>query len=295
MKELAKLQAPLHRSHSQVTSYLECGEKYRLERIAHVPQNPAWYFVGGHVVHSVTEEYDRARFAGTTLSEIDIQELWHVMFRTEVMRVEQESGVELDQWRAGGRATKANPNKEDGAWWAKNGASQVLWYKRFVEQNDVDVWADGAGIPGIEYVFEHELEGVVIKGAVDRIVWHNGQLVVRDIKSGAKTPTNPLQLELYAHVLAEMFPTEPWGWADYYMTRKAATTPPHYVDPARKHRLVQLYKEADDGITRGFFPPNPSAWCGTCAVRDHCRLFGNDDSLSTVGFKDVPADKMEQG
>lgn len=49
-------------SYSSFTSWLRCGKAFQLERILGVKAKPAWYFVGGSVVHTVTEQYDLALF-----------------------------------------------------------------------------------------------------------------------------------------------------------------------------------------------------------------------------------------
>lgn len=47
-----------HASYSSFTSYLKCGHAYFLERIVRVPQDPAWWFLGGGAVHTASERYD---------------------------------------------------------------------------------------------------------------------------------------------------------------------------------------------------------------------------------------------
>jgi hypothetical protein len=49
-------------SYSSFTSWLSCAKQYQLERILGVSALPAWYFVGGSVVHAVTEQYDHKLF-----------------------------------------------------------------------------------------------------------------------------------------------------------------------------------------------------------------------------------------
>jgi hypothetical protein len=49
---------PDYLSHSQLTSWLQCGEKYRLTKIVGVQEDPAWYFVGGTSVHSAADAID---------------------------------------------------------------------------------------------------------------------------------------------------------------------------------------------------------------------------------------------
>lgn len=52
-------ETPTYLSYSQFTTWLECGEKYRLTRIVQVPEDPAWFFAGGHAVHAATEAIDK--------------------------------------------------------------------------------------------------------------------------------------------------------------------------------------------------------------------------------------------
>jgi len=49
-------------SYSAFTSWLRCGKAFQLERILGIEGVPAWFFVGGSVVHKVTEAFDQALF-----------------------------------------------------------------------------------------------------------------------------------------------------------------------------------------------------------------------------------------
>lgn len=53
---------PRYVSYSRLSSWLSCGKRYELEKLAGVVEVPAWYFVGGSAVHQATEDFDRARF-----------------------------------------------------------------------------------------------------------------------------------------------------------------------------------------------------------------------------------------
>jgi hypothetical protein len=39
---------------------LTCGERYRLQKIEQVPEQPAWYLAGGSAVHEASEVIDHA-------------------------------------------------------------------------------------------------------------------------------------------------------------------------------------------------------------------------------------------
>lgn len=53
---------PVHISHSQMTTWLSCGWKYYLTKLAGVKENSAWYLIGGSTVHEATEAYDKLLF-----------------------------------------------------------------------------------------------------------------------------------------------------------------------------------------------------------------------------------------
>lgn len=50
--------APEYLSYSQFTTYLQCGEKYRLQKIVQVEEDPSWWLVGGSAVHAACDAVD---------------------------------------------------------------------------------------------------------------------------------------------------------------------------------------------------------------------------------------------
>lgn len=51
---------PDYISYSGMTTFLECGEKYRLTRIEKVEEDHAYYFAGGTSIHSACDAVDYA-------------------------------------------------------------------------------------------------------------------------------------------------------------------------------------------------------------------------------------------
>lgn len=49
---------PEHTSYSSLTTWLSCGYRYYLSRIAKVEEQPATWTLGGSAVHRATENYD---------------------------------------------------------------------------------------------------------------------------------------------------------------------------------------------------------------------------------------------
>lgn len=50
---------PSHVSYSALTTWLDCGWKYFLTRVAKEIEKPTWYLAGGSAVHTATELYDK--------------------------------------------------------------------------------------------------------------------------------------------------------------------------------------------------------------------------------------------
>lgn len=46
-------------SYSQFTTWLQCGEKWRLTKLMHAEEDPSWWLAGGTAVHKATEVIDR--------------------------------------------------------------------------------------------------------------------------------------------------------------------------------------------------------------------------------------------
>jgi hypothetical protein len=49
---------PEYLSYSQFTTWIACGEQYRLTRILQAEEDPAWYFAGGTAIHAAADAID---------------------------------------------------------------------------------------------------------------------------------------------------------------------------------------------------------------------------------------------
>lgn len=54
-----------HLSYSSLTNYLKCGKAYQLSKILGLPEQAAWWSIGGRAVHEATEIIDRNRYKET--------------------------------------------------------------------------------------------------------------------------------------------------------------------------------------------------------------------------------------
>lgn len=268
---------PRHLSYSQVSTYNKCGEQFRLERLAGAPARPGWALPGGSAVHAATEEYDRALHAGTPLTD-DWQTLFDEHFNGCIADQERRSGFDRSEFRPSGRASKQWPDKETEAWWRENGPVMLANWAAWRANTPWDLFVFDDDSPAIEVEFEIEVAGTPLKGAIDRVfLTREKELVVLDLKSGARTPDTDLQLGTYAKALRDEYDL-PARWGTYWMARSGGNTPAADLSMFTDAYLEHHYGEARRGMEAGLFPAKVSNMCVSCPVRDACWAVGGKDA-----------------
>jgi hypothetical protein len=120
------------------------------------------------------------------------QQLWEEAWKLS------KGDIDLTNARVGGRATKANPNKEDVDFWQTAGPRWVDGYIAWRKTNpDWKIWTAPDGNPGIELGLTPVVGDVAVKMIIDRVFEINGELVIVDLKTSQNTPTSSLQLGFY--------------------------------------------------------------------------------------------------
>lgn len=283
MPTLTELTGKPHLSYSSLHTYLECGEKWRLQKIVRAPEAPAYWFPGGTAVHTGTEVYDLSRSVdelGHTESLENAIKAFHNKFTEELDKyTEANPGAE---WRAGGRRTKANPNGEDAAWWRLDGPRQVAEYAAWRVQNPWYTLAEIDGLLGVEFPFTSEFAdlGLPTQGYIDRIFddQRTGEQIVVDLKSGSRIPADISQLAIYATAVEEQHGRRP-RWGAYFMTRTATLTPTLDLSRWNADMLGKWFRNAKTAIELEHFTPRLSSDCGYCSVRDFCYAQNPDIEL----------------
>jgi len=277
------LNIPEHLSYSQVSTILRCGEQYRLERGLGIKSRPMWAGVGGKAVHIVSEIFDRRLIEhGDVMSDDDVRAEFHQQFGQQIQEDEHRSGVLCKEWYCSGRSSKAYPNKEDHRWWEEHGPSFSLAWKSWRLTAPWDVWIDNNGRPAIEYEFDVVIGGQRVKGFIDRIMVHNGQLIVLDVKTNSREPDNTLQLGTYREAVWQQENTSA-DIGTYWMARSGATTMPKMLTEWTRERLDFTYAEADHRRKNNRLMASPSPMCTACGVRPFCFAVGGERA------KEVPA------
>ena len=210
-------------SHSALNTWLSCGWQFYLSRIQKVPEAPSYWLAGGKSVHESTELFDRLYYGTEKIFDptTAFTEAWERNFK------DADNGME---WRAGGRATKAYPNKEDASWWLEAGPKMVDFWTQFRNDSGFTMWQTPDGQPAIETELNQEVGGVPIKAFLDRLmVAPTGELVIVDIKTSSKEPVSLTQLGIYAILVEKTFGVRP-SLGSYFMARTGELTQPQSLD-----------------------------------------------------------------
>jgi hypothetical protein len=281
MSRLEQISGRNYLSYSSLSSYLDCSERWRLERVLKAPQTDAWYFAGGSSVHGASEDLDRD---GIT-DEGEAFAYWNTNWQANLAKIDDLSKV-----KAGGRATKEWPDKENRAWWEAKGPEFVANWIRWRTTKFNEGWQflpmpDGS--PAIEVPIQVVLnEGtddhVLVKGYVDRVLVNDdGEVMVVDLKSGSRLPASSLQLGIYGLGMQRNFGiTAPLG--AYWMARTGVLSQPssllHYT-----HDLVgKWFGNAQKGIEENVFIPHVGPFCGSCGVAPYCAAVGGSENALHV-------------
>lgn len=190
-------------------------------------------------------------------------------------KAEQVLKTPIDQalWKAAGRSSKANPNKEDDVWWYANGSDMVDNWITWRTNTPLKLWVHN-GIPAIELGLTPIWNGIPVQMHLDRVMQlENGDLVVLDIKTGSRTPSSELQLAFYAAGMEELLGVRP-KYGAYWMGRTGMTSELIDLDYFPKEAIVDIVTKFDTARKAELFMPNLSH-CIMCGVKDHCKYKRN--------------------
>jgi hypothetical protein len=190
---------------------------------------------------------------------------------------ECKGDLDLTNARVGGRATKANPNKEDQTFWQTAGPRWVEGYIAWREANpDWKIWRAPDGNPGIELALTPVVAGVPVKMIIDRVFEVNGQLVICDLKTSQQTPSSSLQLGFYKLGIEQTFGVEV-KWGNYYMARGNSTSEMVDLSEYTYDKMEYLIKQFDTARKTGIFLPNTNNCQYMCGLTEYCQFSTKKD------------------
>lgn len=216
------------------------------------------------------------------MSDFAVLPEWKDAWDKELKDREEKSGVKSSEWRAAGRKSKEWPNKEDGAWWEANGPEMVSGYiswRNESEDKDWKIWEPYPGQPAIELGITAPIGGVTVKGFIDRIfVTPSGELVIVDLKSGARSPDSDLQLGFYA-CMVEVALGVRIKWGAYYKARDGKLVKPLVnLDHFSLGLLGNWLRDFARARANGIYLPVIGSHCNNCGVARYCAAVNGADA-----------------
>lgn len=201
----------------------------------------------------------------------DAQTIWDSAWASS------KGDVDLSTARVGGRATKANPNKEDVAFWQTKGPQWVEAYIAWRQTNQTwKIWTAPDGNPGIELALTPVVAGVPVKMIIDRVFEVNGELVIVDLKTSQNTPASSLQLGFYKLGLELQFGIEV-KWGTYYMSRGSNISEMVDLSEYTYDKMEYLISQFDKARKAGIFLPNTNNCQYLCGLTAHCQFSTKKD------------------
>lgn len=257
---------PEHISYSSLSTWLECGWKYKLSKIDKIEEPHAVWFTGGSALHKATELYDLGH-TGTS------EEIWNEAWFAQVSEDESLNG-DMNTWQYAKR--------EDMSWWYGEGLWMLDRWVKFRQH-----WT-----PYKDYI-EKEIEvpvgGTILRGAIDRVmVDPEGKIVLLDIKTGASAQRHPLQLATYAWALEkEGVVIERAG----FWESRTGHVSLWNLDHIKSAKVDEIYSTFDRARKADIFVPNLSN-CGRCGMLSHCKFMNgkhtrkeNEDGTNAISSK----------
>lgn len=201
----------------------------------------------------------------------DVQQLWETAWK------ESKGDLDLSNARVGGRATKANPNKEDVTFWQSQGPRWVEGYIEWRKANpNWKIWVAPDGNPGIELALTPIVAGVPVKMIIDRVFDVDGQLVICDLKTSQQTPSSSLQLGFYKMGIEQTFGIEV-KWGNYYMARGNGTSEMVDLSSYTFDKMEYLIEKFDVARKAGVFLPNTNNCQYMCGLTEYCQFSTKKD------------------
>jgi DNA helicase-2/ATP-dependent DNA helicase PcrA len=234
-------------SFSEIETYLECPERYRLRHVVGLPTAPHHALTYGSAMHQAVAAFHLAQKRGKTLSDAELQAAFAAAWSPEgfLSREHEEA-----RFQAGLEALRR--------------------FRLAALESRVRVVA-------VERPFAYQLDDLTIRGRMDRVDETPGGAIVVDYKSSPVTDQGKadekarqsLQLQVYAMAYEAETGDPPAEVRLHFLeTGVVGTAKP---DAARSARARQKLLQAAHGIRDREFAARPSAiTCGYCPFRRIC-------------------------
>lgn len=256
---------PSSLSPSKVSTFKDCALAFRFTAIDHLPEAPSPAAVKGTFVHRALQGlfWDHAKGQrSVAAARRALEAVW------------------------GGRhddpefcALELSADEQD-AFVAECG----MLVERYFALEDPDT-VDAAGV---ELSLEVDLDGVRLRGIIDRLdVTPEGEFVVVDYKTG-RVPTEQNEhsrlggVHFYALLCEQVLGRLPSKVRLLYLRESVAieTAPTEQAMRGLRQRTTAVWRAIERACATEDFRPKPSALCRWCSFQSLCPAFGGDPALA---------------
>lgn len=246
------LKAPEYLSPSSIATFRQCPLKYKFSRIDGIVEPPTEATLLGNFVHEVLENFYRL-----PPEERSVQSAKYLSAQVWQKYADDASGI-----LRGDESLLRNFRWR--SWWCIENVMKMEDFSTL--QFD-----------GIETELDNEINGVRVKGFVDRWVDIGDKIVIGDYKTG-KVPREPWvddkfdQLLIYGIILSESLNKQLESVELLYIAHsKTLKKKPSTEDIERvKAMIVETRKAIDERCESGIFEAIPSNLCGWCHYKTIC-------------------------
>jgi putative RecB family exonuclease len=270
------LALPRSLSPSKLSAFKDCPLAFRFSAIDHLPEVPAAHTFKGTLVHRALEAlfWNHPRGARTrAVAHAELREAWDG-------REEDPEWCALDL-----------PDDEGEALLA-DAAELVDGYFRLEDPDAVDA-------VGMELTLEAEVDGLYLRGIVDRLdVTPEGDFIVVDYKTG-RVPSviqerqRMAGVQFYALLCEAVLGRRPARIRLMYLRGPLVieAVPSDQAVRGTRQRATAVWAAIERACQTDDFRPRPSALCDWCSFRGLCPVYGGDPAQAQAwadGGRDAP-------
>ena len=234
-------------SHSSISMYVECPQKYKLKYIDKIPEKPKSFFSFGRSVHSALEFfYSVAALPAPTLDQV--------------------LAKYKEDWVSEGYKDAAEERK----YFADGEKILREFYQKHIADFEPPFFA--------EYRFDLQVDGVAVTGFVDRVdKVGKDRIAIIDYKTGKAFGEDRVktdaQLTMYQMACEELLGLKVERMTFYHLNSLTPVTGERHSDDqvqALRSRIVRVA----DSIQKGMFEPQPEERkCMWCDFKPFCPAF----------------------
>lgn len=253
---------------SKLTKFMSCPLAFRFSYIDKLPEPPSQHLVRGTLVHKALQLLlgtGDARGRTAERAHDALAEAWTSLEDGDI------SSLALDERGAAGLRVEA--------------AALVDRYLTIEDPTAVEAI-------GIELDLHAEIEGVELRGIIDRLDrLPDGELVVVDYKTGrAPRPEHArarmIGVQFYAFLCEQVFGRVPREVRLLYLRDPLVVTESPSAQSMRavRQRALAVWQAIERACAREDFRPSPSPLCKSCAFQAYCPSFGGLPDLARAAL-----------